>query len=257
MLLPPKLHVCTPMYGGLATGTYIESLIRLVNLTTLRNIHIAFTFIYNESLITRARNRCCDDFLKRTDDTHLLWIDADIGFKPEDVLMMLQADKDIIGAACVKKSLNWDRIKYLIHKNGKEITPAELMAVSGDFVVHFLQPEKQKEVKLDEPLEVDRLGTGLLLVKREVFTKMKESYPDRYYSPLGDVACLEGPIHEFFQARIEPNTRQYLSEDYAFCDDAKSLGFHVWLAPWVKSSHTGSFTFEGDLNAVALATGSL
>lgn len=248
-----KLHVGTPMYGGMATGTYIESIMRLNTLMNVNDIPLHYSFIYNESLITRARNRVCDEFLKKTDDSHLLWCDADIGFDALDVLRMLHSDKDIIGAACVKKSLAWDRIKRVC-KNGH--TPDNLMSVSGDFVVHFL-PEAEREMQLDEPSEVLRLGTGLLMVKREVMLRMKEAFPDRYYNPIGDAAALDGPIHEFFQSRVEPKSRQYLSEDYAFCDDARSLGFKVWLAPWIKTSHTGAFRFEGDMTAVAVATGSL
>ncbi len=211
------------MYGGMATGTYIESVMRLNNLMVAQGMPVGYSFTYNESLITRARNRICDEFLKQTDNTHLLWCDADIGFDASDVLQMLHANKDIIGAACVKKSLNWDRIKRVC-KNGHQ--PENLMSVSGDFVVHFLE-NSEREMDLSAPYEVRRLGTGLLLVKREVMLRMKESFPERYYNPIGDPVALDGPIYEFFQSRIEPVTRQYLSEDYAFCDDAHQVGFSV------------------------------
>lgn len=252
----PKLLIGTPMYGGLATGTYIESLLSLTNELRAHGIKYGVTFTYNESLITRARNRISDEFLKATDSTHLLWVDADIGFNAQDILAWLALDKDIIGAACVKKSLDWDRIKYVIRANGHDPSAAELMAMSGDFVVHFL-PGQEQQLKINEPKEVRRLGTGLLMVKREVFLKMKKKYPNRFYNGRGDVAARLGPIHAFFESRVDPETREYLSEDYAFCDDARELGFSVWLAPWAKTSHTGAFKFQGDLGAVALSAGSL
>lgn len=252
-MITPKLHVGTPMYGGMATGTYIESIMRLNNFFVSQGLPVGYSFTYNESLITRARNRICDEFLKQTDNTHLLWCDADIGFDCNDILRMIHEDKDIIGAACVKKSINWDRIKK-VSANGHQ--PDNLMSVSGDFVVHWL-PDQERELELAIPHQVLRLGTGLLLVKREILLRMKQEYPERYYNPAGDASALDGPIHEFFQSRVEPETRQYLSEDYAFCDDARQLGFKVWLAPWIKTTHTGAFKFEGDLNAVAQATGSL
>lgn len=252
-MIKPKVHIGTPMYGGMATGTYIESIMLLNTLLQSEGIELAYSFTYNESLITRARNRICDEFIKTTDHSHLLWCDADIGFDPKDVLRFIHADKDIIGAACVKKNLNWGRIKQVC-KNGH--TPDDLMSVSGDFVVHWLQSQTA-EICLNEPQEVLRLGTGFLMIKREVFLAMKREFPDRYYSPIGDSSARDGPIHEFFQSRIEPESRQYLSEDFGFCDDARSLGFKIWLAPWVKTSHTGSFKFEGDMISVAQATGTL
>lgn len=253
----PKLHIGTPMYGGMCTGTYVESLLKLTNLCSQTGVEVGSTFVYNESLITRARNRICDDFLKKSDFTHLLWVDADIGFDPQDVISMIKSGRDIIGAACVKKSLFWERIKAALKLN-PELTVNEIMALSGDFVVHFLDGENGGKFQLDIPYEVKRLGTGFLMVKREVMEQMRDAYPDRYYSPAGDpTATLPGMIFEFFQSRIEPTSRQYLSEDYAFCDDARQLGFKVWLAPWVRTTHTGNFKFEGDLNAVAKTTGAL
>ena len=73
--------------------------------------------IVNESLITRARNYCVDEFM-RSDSTHMLFLDADIGFNANDVIAMLamQSDEspyDVLAAPYPKKS---------IHKNAKILT---------------------------------------------------------------------------------------------------------------------------------------
>lgn len=249
------------MYGGMCLGTYVESLLKLSQTVGTNGIECGMTFVYNESLITRARNRVVDEFIKLTKGTHLLWIDADIGFNAEDVLAMLAWDKDIIGAACVKKSLDWPRIQEVIRKfPDRQLTQDEIMAVSGDFVVHHIDEKEgvePRKLKLDEPFEVRRLGTGFLLIKREVFETLQKAYPNRKYTNIGDVSARGGHIQEFFTSRCHPETGEYLSEDYAFCDDARAQGFSVWLAPWVKTSHSGMFKFEGSLPAVAQATGHL
>ena len=83
-----KLMVATPMYGGQAQGLYTKSIADLSALCTKNGIELRLYFLFNESLITRARNYCADEFI-RSDCTHLMFIDSDIGFDPKDVLAML------------------------------------------------------------------------------------------------------------------------------------------------------------------------
>ena len=104
-----KLFVATPMYGGMAHGLYIKSCLDLQSVMTKYGIETKFSFLFNESLITRARNYLVDEFL-RTDFTHLLFIDSDIHYNPQDVLALLALDKDVIGGPYPKKSINWNNV---------------------------------------------------------------------------------------------------------------------------------------------------
>jgi len=72
-----KLFVATPMYGGQCNGIYTRSLCDLTALCVRYGIEVRSYFLFNESLITRARNYCTDEFL-RSDAEHLLFIDSDI-----------------------------------------------------------------------------------------------------------------------------------------------------------------------------------
>lgn len=239
-----NLFVGTPMYGGMAAVNFITSFVNLQRDCANMGMPCGYSFIGNEALITRARNEIAHVFLQ-SNATHLLWCDADIGFEPGDIFKMIGADKDIVGAACPRKSLNWDRIQKVIRANpGRDFTHDELMNVSGDLVVPGLGPQDPL-ASLSEPVEVQWLGTGLLLVQREVFLKIQQRFPDRYYTAHG------GHLHEFFTARTDPATREYLSEDLAFCLDARSAGCSVWLAPWVNTSHFGGFRFYGSMAAIA------
>src|SRR5690242_16082915 len=93
-----SLAVLTPMYGGMAMCNYLESFLQLLILCQQEKISFAYAFTFNESLVTRARNRLADEYLKNMTSTHALFIDADIGFEPAHVLEMLKHDKDIAGA---------------------------------------------------------------------------------------------------------------------------------------------------------------
>jgi hypothetical protein len=79
-----KLFVATPMYGGMAHGMYLKSCLDLQGLCSQYGIEVRFSFIFNESLITRARNYLVDEFLRAEGFTHFLFIDADIHFDPRD-----------------------------------------------------------------------------------------------------------------------------------------------------------------------------
>ena len=83
-----KLFVATPMYGGQCGGMYTRSICDLTALCVKYGIEVRSYFLFNESLITRARNYCVDEFL-RSDAEHMLFIDSDIGFNPQDVIAMM------------------------------------------------------------------------------------------------------------------------------------------------------------------------
>ena len=250
------LCVLTPMYGNMATRNFIQSFIQLSAQCIKYGIALNFVFVGNESLIQRGRNRLVDAFLKSTKATHAIFIDADIGFDANDVLAMLEQDHDILGAACVKKSINWNRVQSVVKKNGREYSGEELARIAGDYVVNF-ETIGALNFNTSQPVEVKHLGTGLLMISRKTFLEYKKQYPDRWYEPKGDPAALPGPIWDFFQVRVDPDTREMNSEDYCFCEDCKAIGFKIWLCPWVHTTHDGSHTFVGDMNAVGQLAGTL
>jgi hypothetical protein len=51
-----KLFVATPMYGGNASGIYTRSMCDLTAFWVKYGIEVRSYFLFNESLITRARN---------------------------------------------------------------------------------------------------------------------------------------------------------------------------------------------------------
>jgi hypothetical protein len=183
-----KLFVAAPMYGGQCQGMFTRSIADLSALCTHYGIQVRFYFLFNESLITRARNYCADEFM-RSDDTHLMFIDSDIGFNANDViaLMALQSDNpdddnyDIIAGPYPKKCISWEKIKTAVDKGFADEDPNQLEKYVGDYV--FNPASGVGEIPLGEPVEVLEAGTGFMMIRRNTFDKFAEAYPQQMYKP--------------------------------------------------------------------------
>lgn len=253
-----KLFVATPMYGGQCHGTYCRSVADLTAMCVKYGIEMRVYYLFNESLITRARNYCVDEFL-RSDSTHMMFIDSDIGFNPNDVLSLLalQSDEspyDIIGGPYPKKCISWEKIVQAVNKGVADENPGELEKYVGDFVFNPIIDAGQTEIKLNEPAKVLEIGTGFMMIKRKVFDEYKAAYPQYSYKPDHvRTAAFDGTreIHAYFDCIIDPATKRYLSEDYMFCQNVIKMGGTIWLCPWMELQHTGTYTFGGSLSALA------
>jgi hypothetical protein len=245
-----KLFVGTPMYAGLCYGTYLRSCLDLQMACAQYGVECRFSFLFNESLIQRARNYIADEFL-RSDCTHMIFIDSDISFNPIDIIAMLAIDKDICGGPYPKKNINWGNIKKAISKN-PNISDEDLSLLGGDIV--FNPAPGITTFNVSELVEVMELGTGFLMMKRGVFEKYKKEYPQRMYKPDHVGTQFFGGDREicsFFNVEIDPETKRTWSEDYNFCHDCRKIGFKIWMAPFMQLQHTGTYTYQGSLPKVA------
>ena len=247
-----KIMVATPMYGGMCSGQYTRSTTDLGILGEKYGMEFKFFYLYNESLITRARNYLVDEFM-RSDCTHLMFIDADIGFDPNDVIALsviaeTGSDKHVVCGPYPKKCISWEKIKRAVDKGVADKDPNVLENYVGDYV--FNPANDTTEIRLDEPAEVLEGGTGFMIIQKEVFKKFAEVHPGRAYLP--DHVRTEHfdgsrEIFAFFDCVIDPKTKRYLSEDYMFCQYVRDMGMKVWLCPWMRLSHMGSYNFGGSL----------
>jgi len=237
-----SIMVATPMYGGLGNTMYISSLLRLQDHCFKLGIGFEHAFMMNESLIDRGRNGLVDQFLTKSNADYMLFIDADIQFRPEDILAMLHYDKDLICAPYPKKHISWPFIIDAV-KNGITDIPT-LERLVGEYVFTSLNDDS----KISEIIKVSEAGTGLMLIKRDVFLKMKENFPENYYisDESKDLSLgLEREMFAFFKTGIVD--KRYLSEDYYFCHKWREIGGDVWLFPWALTSHFGNYPFQGSL----------
>lgn len=244
---PPSVMIATPMYGGQCSGVYVQGLLTLQAALQQRGIASFTSFLFNESLITRARNSLAHQFMK-TECTHLLFIDSDIRFDGQQVAAMLDCDKDIICGIYPKKEINWQEVNAAVKRG----VPVEnLKHFTGAWVVNLVDYQASVTVPINEPMEIWNGGTGMMLIKREVFEKLADKVPS-YCNNVTDLSGankLGEEVKEYFATSIEPETKILLSEDYHFCKIWRQTGGKVHAAPWVQLGHLGSYLFEGFLVA--------
>lgn len=265
-----SIYLATPCYGNMATINYIQSLNSLINMCDMHGILYTISLVGNESLISRARNTMVDGFMNHElQHTDFFFIDADIGFNPKDIITLLLHPEEIVAAACPKKSLRLDRVfnaGVASTAQTAEYTMTDLEKMLGDFVLNFGPATGRPDsINLGNMLEVRDAGTGLMRIKREVFYKFQEAYPTRWFYKSMELNGHSIPMFEYFQVRCDYDTASenpggypiYLSEDYAFCRDAIKAGMKVHIAPWIKTTHMGSYEFKGDMQTVAALGGRL
>ena len=240
----PHIFVAMPCYGGMMAGYTAQSLMTLGKVLNQCGMDVSYSFMFNESLITRARNALVKNFLK-SNATHLMFIDADIKFFPEEVPMMVASDKDIICGIYPKKEINWQSVKSAIARG---VPDDQLKYHTGSFVVNLVGYSGEVTVPANEPVEIWNGGTGFMLIKRSVFEALADKVPT-YANDVHDLSGNIGheDIKEYFATSIEDGTRRLLSEDYHFCMVARKNGIKVYAAPWVHLAHMGSYLFEGRL----------
>lgn len=251
-----KLFLATPMYGGQCAGMFARSVADLAALCTQYGVQLQLYFLFNESLITRARNYCCDEFM-RSGATHLMFIDSDIGFNPQDVIALLAIQDetspyDVIGGPYPKKCISWEKIKMAVDKGVADEDPNRLEKFVGDYV--FNPKSGQTQIPIGQPVEVSEIGTGFMMIRRRTFEKYQEAFPDLSYRP--DHVRTEHfdgsrEIMAYFDCIIDPVSKRYLSEDYMFCYNVQKMGGQVWFCPWMQLQHVGTYIFGGSLADLA------
>ena len=210
-----RVHIAMPCYGGMLTESTFMSFIKWAN--TARQLGIDWTLetMVNESLISRARNTLTAKFLEQKDSTHLFFVDADIGWEPWHLLVLLNRDVDVIGGLYPMKTMP---IKWVV--NGFE----------------------GAEEGADGLQEVSKAGTGFLLMKRHVFEKLK-AHPAVKHSKndIGLDPKYDQHLKTYFDTAVRQN--RYYSEDWTFCENWRDLGGKIWIDKRVLLRHSGSYVF--------------
>ena len=230
------LVIGTPMYGGMCTSEYTQSLLNLSESANKSDVKLTTIFLGNESLIQRGRNTVAHHFMNLPDATHLLFIDADIKFRTEDIVRMIQADKSLIIGPVGLKGYNWDEIRQAA-VNGED----EIGRTGGVFNINKLPGIDM--VDENTPFEIEHGGNAFMMIRRDVFETLKPHTP--IYTNGGRSLPDGVEIYDYFRVEINKDTNHLLSEDYFLCHSYRQLGGKVWCAPWVETGHFGSHLFNG------------
>ena len=227
-------------YNHTCHTSYMFSLIKMMMTFKEMGIKMALYPITFDSLINRARNAAVAQFLSNPDNTHLLFIDADIEFSTEIILRMIRADKDVIGVGYAQKWLNIHKMKQVFSDSNTPTNPIELCTNAS---IHLL-PEEKGPIQ-----EVEYCTTGCLLIKRHVLDKMVEKYPDRKYA--NDVDAYMGSKPEMFYnlfcIEIHPESKRLESEDYAFCRLWREMGGKIHVIVDASLRHFGWFGYDNHI----------
>jgi len=230
------LVIGTPMYGGMCTSEYTQSLLNLSESANKSDVKLTTIFLGNESLIQRGRNTVAHHFMNLPDATHLLFIDADIKFRTEDIVRMIAADKSLIVGPVALKGYNWDEIRQAAVNNEDEIN-----RTGGVFNINKLPGIDM--VDENTPFEIEHGGNAFMMIRRDVFETLKPHTP--IYTNGGRSLPDGVEIYDYFRVEINKDTNHLLSEDYFLCHSYRQLGGKVWCAPWVETGHFGSHLFNG------------
>jgi hypothetical protein len=210
-----RVHIAMPCYGGMLTESTFMSFIKWANTARQLNIDWTLETMVNESLISRARNTLTAKFLNMPDATHLFFVDADIGWEPWHLLVLLNRDVDVIGGLYPMKTMP---IKWVVNGfDGAEEGPDGLQ-------------------------EVSKAGTGFLLMKKHVFGKMN-SHPavKQYKNDIGLDPIFDQHLKTYFDTAVRQN--RYYSEDWTFCENWRDMGGKIWVDKRVLLRHSGSYVF--------------
>ena len=230
------LVIGTHMYGGMCTSEYTQSLLNLSESANKSDVKLTTIFLGNESLIQRGRNTIAHHFMNLPDATHLLFIDADMKFRTQDVVRMIQSDKSFIVGPVALKGYNWEEIRQAAI-NGED----EINRTGGIFNINKLPGIDM--VDENEPFEIEHGGNAFMMLRRDVFETLKPHTP--IYTNGGRSLPDGVEIYDYFRVEINKDTNHLLSEDYFLCHSYRQLGGKVWCAPWVETGHFGSHLFNG------------
>jgi hypothetical protein len=235
-----KLYLSTPCYGGLCLETYAKGILGLQIALTKIGVELVIDTIENESLVQRARNLSIARFMQKTDADLFMFIDADIDFDPEAVVRLVQSNHDISVACYPKKCVRWNQARAAVENDD----PRDMQMLSSSLVVNI--GAERSEVK-DGFVEVLDGPTGFMMIKRSVLERMQEHYKeldcknDHQNRDFDDYCAL-------FDCMIDPVSKRYLSEDYAFCRRWQQIGGKIHADVRTTLGHVGNLHFTGCLS---------
>src|SRR5271169_1620639 len=242
-----NLVVATPCFGGQVSSIYASSIFQLQRaIRSMSNVTLKVELRDGDALITRARANLMTLFLDDPSATHLLFVDADIGFTPDQVFRLIESGADVVAGVYPIKRINWDKARRAQESNRPNVPAASL-----DYVLEIDDPDRVTVVR--GFTRVRYAGTGFLMIRRHVLEKMcaHPDYASLQFFREHSHDALAGSPNRFalFECMIEPNSGTYLSEDFAFCKRWTDIGGEIWADLQSRLDHVGPSVFQGDVSS--------
>jgi len=242
----------------------MTSLIHTYHLFNELSITLSSQFCKNDSLVSRARNNLVAKALLDPSVTHVMFIDADIGWDPQDLVKLLLADKPIVGGVYPIKHYKWDRLKKhpqfpgavnvveaLLKKRAshphlyKHMSESQMIQYN---MVRYNVNYNPKTTTIASNLApVQHLPTGFMMIQRNTLTSMMAAYPATKYTD--DVGFLKPDENQFAYALFDCGVEDghYYSEDWMFCHRwSKMAAAHlIFMDVSIPLKHSGVEEFHG------------
>jgi hypothetical protein len=249
-----RILIATPTYSGDCYTGYTLSLMKTYSyFQQFKNIRLYHRFINYDCSIPRARNHFVAYALAEPTITHLLFIDADIRWEPEDVAKLLKHNKPIVAGVIPKKKYLWDRLRLphmreIIMNNDLSLDEFKKRIKAG--LVDYAAGVTSNPEMFSGLIEAQRVGTAFLLLQREVFEKMIKAFPERKIKnpPPEFPERAKDYLYSLFDQ--ECKNGEYISSDYSFCRLWESIGGKVYADLTINIGHHGSEEFEGDFISI-------
>ena len=241
------LVVATPCFGGQVSTIYASSIFQLQRaVRTKPNIDLKVLMRDGDALITRARANLVTMFLDDPAATHFLFVDADIGFTPDQVFRLIESGADVVAGVYPIKRVNWDKARRALQSN-----PAKAPSAALDYVIEL--DDSDHVTVVNGFARVRYAGSGFLMIRRHVLERMCEhpAYAPLQFFREHSADALAGSPNRFalFECMIDPGTGTYLSEDFAFCKRWTDIGGEIWADLDSRLDHVGPSVFHGDLSS--------
>ncbi|CAG9462740.1 unnamed protein product [Pedinophyceae sp. YPF-701] len=239
--------LATPVHGSEVDYNYMMSVVRAMDHINANGaapgISLRVLGVQGISDVALARAAVVAAFLSRPELTHLLWVDADVSFEPEQIIRLVRSGKGIaVGAYPVSSGRKWDEVVRFARGKSPDDPPPPNHLLNG--MSHFLSyaPLPHPTPAWDLPkgyyqgynepdehgfLPIAQTGLGFVLMERGVLEDMVEKYNFlSYQHPV--LGSLPGLFRQDVVQSPE-GPMEHSSEDYAFCDRARAAGHVLWL----------------------------
>ncbi len=243
MLDRVRLAVATPCFGGQVSSIYTGSIFNLQRELRGTGIELKLMLREGDALITRARANLVAQFLDDPEATHLLFVDADIGFTPAQVIRLITSEADMVAGVYPIKRVDWDKARRVMDVNHPNPGAASLHYV--------LELEEDENITIRGGFaRVRYAGTGFLMIRRHVIEQMCRQYASLQFFAEHSIDTLNTSQNRFalFECMIDPVTGTYLSEDFAFCKRWLDMGGEIWADLESRLDHVGPAVFHGDVS---------
>jgi hypothetical protein len=245
----PGIYVATPVYGAACYMPYVTGMLSLQRACLAAGIGFDYFYVSGTALLHEQRNVAVAAFRHHSDLSHMLFIDADLGFEGGDIVRMFAEQKDVVLGPYPAKHINWNAVVAAARGN-PALSPAEVALHSADYTTNFYGLNDQPRIEGNRLNEIHGGGAGLMLLARTALDRMDRSwgaahrgrFPDAYRHLVPGVEELV----QFFAFDREEDGR-LLSEDITFCKRWRDIGGKIYAAPWVRTTHVGPYYFRGNL----------